>query len=344
MPPKGDAPLLEAFVAALDRFDLGHHFTRKARTGAERWDLMGEIEGMAVVIEVKPVPTSADVARLRELAPEGRYPVLVARRVSRTVADELAQAGIGFFDTRGRLRLWHRPLLVDTLFESERPPSPVPRLRLETASTLDVALAVLDGTALQGVRATASVIDRSPGTVSKQLASLRAAGLVVDGAKPAVPDLFEAVVEVWRPHRVPLGDVPRPGSDRVNDRLQLGLHDTSAPGWVLADIAAAAAWGAPVVIDAESPPDFYVPSTSVLALARGLFGKAEYGSHACTVAVAPSPYVCRRRHPNHALHSLLPAPSPVVAALDLATDPARGREMLELWSRELSSSEVHRVW
>ena len=93
-----------------------------------------------------------------------------------------------------------------------------------------------------------------------------------------------------------------------------------------------------------APPDFYVPDNGVLALARSLLGSAEYGSHACTVAVAPSPYVCWRRYDrSHAFHTEFLAPSPVVAALDLAADPARGREMLELWSRDLSP-EVRRVW
>jgi len=89
-----------------------------------------------------------------------------------------------------------------------------------------------------------------------------------------------------------------------------------------------------------------VPDTGVVALARSLFGPADSGSHACTVAVAPAPFVCRRRYDrSQVTDTEFAAPSPVVAALDLAADPARGRgrEMLALWSRYLSP-EVHRVW
>jgi len=100
----------------------------------------------------------------------------------------------------------------------------------------------------------------------------------------------------------------------------------------------------PVVVTSGSPPDFYVPDRSVVTQARSLLGIAEYGRHACTVAVAPAPYVCRHRHRNtKTADTAFPLPSPVVAALDLAIDPARGREMLELWSRDLGA-EIHRVW
>jgi hypothetical protein len=346
VPVAAETSLWDAFELALDQVDLRHRFDREVQMGRHRWDGQGEIEGVSVVIEVKPIPTVADAARLRRRTAKGQYPVVLARRVSKVVADELARSDIGFFDARGRLRIWHRPLLVDTSVASTELPGPSApaKVRLETASTLDVALAVLDGTAGEGVRAAAVLIDRAPGTVSKQLAALRSAGLVDDDGAPAIPDLFEAVVDVWNPRRIPLADLPRPGGGRVNERLQVGLDDPSAGGWVLADVGAAAAWGAPVVMSGGAPPDFYVPDDGVLALARSLLGSIEYGSHACTVAVAPSPYVCRRRYDrSHAFNTEFLAPSAVVAALDLAADPARGREMLELWSRDLSP-EVRRVW
>jgi hypothetical protein len=54
--------------------------------------------------------------------------------------------------------------------------------------------------------------------------------------------------------------------------------------------------------------------------------------------------VCRKRY-DRASVSDEPffAPSPVVAALDLARDPARGREILEQWSRDLPAG-MRRVW
>ncbi len=245
----------------------------------------------------------------------------------------------------GRLRLWRRPLLVDT----DVPvlaglPAARGAPRLETPSLLHVALAVLDGSAAGGVRATAKLVGRAPGTVSKQLASLRAAHLVGEDAEPTVPDLFDAVVDVWRPVRVPLAALPPVGVGPVSERLHLGLDDPMGPGWVIAELFAAAAWGAPVVLAGDVPRDFYAPDARTLRQARTLLGDAEFGRHACTVAVAPAPYVCRRRYDRTgAVDDSFFAPSPVIAALDLASDPGRGRETLDLWSRHLPP-EVRRVW
>lgn len=99
-----------------------------------------------------------------------------------------------------------------------------------------------------------------------------------------------------------------------------------------------------MVLAADAPPDFYVPDAGAAARARVLLGEAEYGRHACTVAVAPCPYVCRRRYDRaHVLGEPFFAPGPIVAALDLAIDRARGREILERWSRDLPR-ELPRVW
>lgn len=209
---------------------------------------------------------------------------------------------------------------------------------------LDVALAALDGVAATGVRAAAARMERSPGTVSRHLAALRNSYLVSEQAEPTAPDLFEAVLDVWRPQRLPLADLPRPGAGPVNQRLQLGFEDPSGPGWTLAASSAVAAWGAPVALSGDAPPDFYVPDQSTLRHARMLLGEADFGRHACTVAVAPAPFVCRNRYDRSGVHNdPFLAPSAVVAALDLAADPARGRETLDLWSCGLLP-EVHRVW
>lgn len=334
-----------SFTSALDGLGLQASFQAEP-SGATRWDAVGSIEGVPVVVELKAVPGVGDVLQLERVADApSAYRVLASRRVSAAVREALTVRDMGYFDARGHLRLWRRPLLVNTdvpaltsLAISRSP------LRFDTASMLDVVLSVLDGSVARGVRATAELLGRSPGTVSKHLATLRSAHLVDEQGDPTVPDLFEAVVEVWHPVRSPLSDLPRPGAGPVNKRLQLGLDDVSQPGWVLADSFAAAAWGAPVVLSGDAPPDFYVPDVRVLRQARTLLGDADYGRHACTVAVAPAPYVCRRRYDRgDVFDNPFFAPSPVVAALDFASDPARGREMLELWSRDLPPG-LRRVW
>ena len=335
----------ERFLSTLESVGLAASFPM-APESESAWDIVGSIEGVGVAVIVRSSPTTADISELRHRPMFGPYVVLIARRLSATMRSDLAQQGIGFFDARGYLRLWQRPLLVDItvppLAESEVGGGA--RLRFDTPSLLDVALGVLDGTVTAGVRAAAAALGRSPGTVSKLLAALRA-GLLVDlDGEPTIPDLFDSVVDVWHPIRVPLADLPRAASGATNNRLQLGFDDVAGPGWVLADSFAAAAWGAPVLLSGDAAPDFYVPDMRTLRLARTLLGDAEFGSHACTVAVAPAPFVCRHRYDRtHAFSNPFLAPSPVVAALDLAVDPARGRETLDVWSRNLPK-EVRRVW
>ena len=75
-------------------------------------------------------------------------------------------------------------------------------------------------------------------------------------------------------------------------------------------------------------------SLPLLALTAGLF-------LACAV------YSLRETHRVRAFAALFLFLETVslglFAALDLAIDPARGREMLELWNRDLGP-EIHRVW
>lgn len=332
----------DQFVTALDALGLEADI-RPGKTDAG-WNAKGSIEGVDVVVEVKANPTVGDVLRLAQLDSAGAYKVLIAPGLWAPVREALDAHDVGWFDGRGHLRLWHRPLFVD----AEVPPDRLAvvdatRWRIDSPSALDVALAVLDGSTAAGVRATAAALGRSPGTVSKQLAALRARYLV-DDAQPLVPALFEAVVEVWRPIRVPMASLPDPKSGPVGERLGLRFADAASPGWVLADARAAAAWGAPVMLAIDAPPDFYLPSPQAVTRARALLGEADYGRHACTVAVAPCPYVCRRRHDRTAATGeRYPAPGPVVAALDLAADPARGREVLDQWAHDLPA-ELARVW
>lgn len=340
------AELQESLVKAIAGLGLVVHDgpTTDRRDGP---DFVLDVEGQRVMVEVKASVSPSDVglvmSQMADWGPGVR--LLAARRVSDGARAAIARVGGSYFDARGHLRLWSPPLLIDADVDAPRPAStPAARHRLDTPALLDVALAVLDGTAITGVRATAHAIGRSPGTVSKCLATLRSNYLTDVGSTPTVPNLFHAVLEEWRPVRLPLGGQPSPGMGRSStERIRLG-EERADVGWVYADRFAAAAWGAPVVLESNAPPDFYVPDGLALQRARTLFGDAEFGAHACTVAVPPAPYVCRRRFPpTRDARWLEFAPSKIVAYLDLASDPARGRETLEDWER-MRPDEVDRVW
>ncbi len=343
MSARSEPVQVEQLRAALEQLGLDTDLRASTRAG-RGWDAIGSVAGVDVVVEVKANPTVGDVLRLAERDSSGAYKVLVGLHLWAPVREAAVAHGIGYFDARGHLRLWAGPLMVDTAVAVDGQPSVEgSRWRLDSPSALDIALAVLDGTAVTGVRATAAVTGRAPGTVSKQLAALRSRHLVDDAGEPLVPALFEAVVEVWQPARVPLAALPEAVGTATAARLGVRFDDLESPGWVLADSAAAAAWGAPLVMAGDAPPDFYAPDAAAVAQARALFGEATYTERACTVAAAPCPYVCRHRVDRSTTGQLRIAPSLVVAALDLARDPARGREILEQWSDDLPA-EVSRVW
>lgn len=103
--------LWERFRGALEALDLDADLT-PVRDGA--WDAIGTIEGVPVVIEVKANPSVGDVLALAEQPSEGAHKVLVARHLWSPVRDALQAHGVSYFDGRGRIRLWSRPLFVDS--------------------------------------------------------------------------------------------------------------------------------------------------------------------------------------------------------------------------------------
>jgi len=344
-------PLRDGFEDALADI-LGHEAPvaeppdRLADAGI---DLLVRLDDVMLAVEVKAAPTVADVHRLASLSvPPGAYKVLAGGRISQAVRAELREAGIGFYDARGHLRLMRPPLRIDAPARAVTDDTALARDPLVSSGGLDVALYLLDEPDFLeqfSVRRLAAAVDRAPSTVSTTLKALRDDHLVDEHNRPIVPDLFGAVLGHWQPKRLPLAGIPQPNQGRLNERLELGL-DTVAlqPGWALADGHAAAAWGAPVVLHAATPPDFYIPNTRVLNAARTSFGIAAYGTHACTVAVAPAPFVVRYRSDLAEITgSIFPVVRPVVAALDLAADPGRGRETLDLWSEHLGG-HITRVW
>ena len=106
---------------------------------------------------------------------------------------------------------------------------------------------------------------------------------------------------------------------------------------------AAAEWGAPIVVGDAFPPDLYAPTPAAFRRIMRSLTKVPYEERGATIAVAPSPVVTQAslRPPVTSLTMAdMPLAHPVVIALDLAQDAARGREILDLWDPE----GVERVW
>lgn len=108
---------------------------------------------------------------------------------------------------------------------------------------------------------------------------------------------------------------------------------------------AAAAWGAPIPLQGDAPPDFYVPDDRALRLAKQLYGEAPANSgRGATVTITPVRYAVTHRY-DVAERELSttgwPVVHPVIAALDLTRSGARGREILDDFE---PSGGFRRVW
>ncbi|WET78508.1 hypothetical protein P3102_31365 [Amycolatopsis sp. QT-25] len=270
--------------------------------------------------------------------------VVVADRITAEARVALNQAGWGWLDLRGHLRLTGPGLFID----SDVPAFPRPetdrhgiigRVGIELA-----ALLLLDPARRIGVRAAAVALSRAPSSISEAFVALRGAGLVGENNKPVLPALFWELAEHWKPVSRDVASVPMPGGGRDNAALRLGMDDVeSTVGWALTDTVAAAAYGAPVSIRADHPPDFYVPDQATLRRSVQLLGTATTATmRAGRVRIAPVSLVCARRiDATEWAAEEWPLANPLFVALDLAQDPGRGKEILDGWTPGRGGA---RVW
>ena len=181
------------------------------------------------------------------------------------------------------------------------------------------------------IRAVAGAAGMSHGAVGDASKLLREAGLVRPSGEPQTPELFWALADVWGPARlVPVASLPRPSDET---RLQMEVGELDEPGWANGGDAAAAAWGAPV-FDAGAQPRIWVPTGTVARRAERTLERASWDDCVAVLAVAPTLIACRNRmRPDRppAPH-FLPTLHPLFLALELAQDPARGREVVEQWN------------
>lgn len=276
-------------------------------------------------LDVIPVAyaTGARVDELIEAShPEGHVPVLVADRVTAEARDRLTEAGWGWFDRRGHLRLRSPGLLVDTDVPATTRAGQAPQEPIRGRAGIAIAYRLLTHPD-EPVSTTSSGLGFAPSTISVALTRLKGAGLVDDEGLAVSPELFWALAERWAPTRTWLAEEPDPTAS-----------DTA--GWCITGTVAAAEFGAPVV-SSGATPDLYVSQPAIVTIAARRYGIVrDPGLAAASIAVAPAPDVAdETRQP---VEQEWPLAHPVAVALDLAQDRARGREILEDWS------PPERVW
>jgi hypothetical protein len=299
---------------------------------------------MKVASLVTGVSAADQLRRWSEPPRGGPVDVVVADRITADGREFLTRAGWSWLDLRGHMRLVGPGLIVDADVPVPSVPLPeragiVGRVGVEVATQL-----LLDPDGQVGIRSTAAALGRSPSAVSRVLHLLRAAGLVDDERRPAVPDLFWELAAHWKPVSHPLAGLPGPGRGPENVVLRLGLDDVeTTTGWALSDTVAAAVYGAPVAMRADHARDFYVPDEGTVRRAIQVLGSATTrAASAGRVRLAPVPAVCSQRvDASTWADEPWPLANPLFVALDLAQDPGRGREILEGWTPE---APWRRVW
>jgi hypothetical protein len=332
---------LEALAAAVQSVGLEAR-TESGSEGDRGPDLVVTLPGgKPLFFQVKAASlVTADSApgqlrRWSNSAGIDEVPLVVADRITTDGRDRLNRAGWSWLDLRGHLKLVGPGLFVDADVPALSKPGSAQqglsgRVGIELA-----ALLLLDPTTRIGVRPAAATLARAPSSISDAFTALRAAGLVDANHLPAVPELFWELAERWRPVSEDVASIPGPGRNRDNSVLHLGLDEVeSTIGWALTDTVAAARYGAPVSMRADHPLDFYVPDQSVLRRAVRLLGPATSPStRAGRIRVAPVPLVCARRiDGTEWANESWPLANPLFVALDLAQDPGRGREILDMWN------------
>lgn len=296
------------------------------------------VDGVALPVEVAELAVVTPMSARGLGAPEdGRVGIVLADRVSEDARRELVDQGWGWIDRRGNLRLWTPGLRIASDFAPLRVQAPAERFAsIFPPVGVEIALALLEAPERTwSVKDLASATHRSAGGVSERLRALRGAGLVDRQNRPMIPELFWELVPVW--HERPTAIATFPGLHGPFDQLSwLGLPE----GWVLTDTQAALLLGAPVIASSAGPPDFYLPEPATVAAAVAHFGAA-HDQPAATVRSSRYTGI-RPAEPFQRTASGIQIAHPVIVALDLAHDRARGREMVEQW--DPSPLGVTRVW
>lgn len=296
--------------------------------------------GVGVDVKTSSRPTVSRLERLGIGRPTtGTVMVLVADQIDPGARKALKDAGWGWLDRTGHLRIMAGPVQLDRPVPSLAGPDPQPPDPLRRPTGLAVAIELLGSDQPTPVRTLARTAGVSIAAAHATLGELRSSGLVTEG-RPRHPDLFWAVADRWLLRWFPLVSEPTtqlPNSAHV--LLRMRLDEPHLAGWAEVGDRAAQRSGARVA--AEGPRRFYLPDRRSLTWTLRTWGEAsEERSASCFVAVPPTSHATTGRVDDE---GNWPRARPIVVALDLASDGnPRSREILDAWSPP--PEELRRVW
>lgn len=283
------------------------------------------VDGSRLMIHVaeRSHPSPADLARL--LADPGALPhpramgIVVADRISEAGRKVLRDAGWGWLDRRGHVRVWTSGLRLEApTSPGEAPPRST---NLWTTVGLEVALwALCHPEHPVTARRVAPKIGRSVGAAHDMIQRFTDAGLIGRAThRPLLPELFWETAARW----------PDDGWLGLPLELAAVSERLGVPTLIRVDERAATIGGANIAAAGELPARAYVVGPAVIRRARALANRDEpTRSHLRLAPVTWMPVneelTPDNDHPWRIAH-------PMVCALRLAADPARGREIVENW-------------
>lgn len=287
-----------------------------------------EIDGRILRPDVlaRAHPSPAELAALVAIEPE-RQGVVVADRISEAGREVLRAAGWGWLDRRGHLRLWVAGTRIDAPLPNAGAPARPASAEPWTTVGLEIAVAVLcEPTVPVAARRLAGVIGRSVGATHELIGRFVDVGLIGPKTRlPLLPELFDETAARW--------------PDDGWTALAAPIDEVAArvgPGELIrVDERAATLGGAQIAAANDLPARCYVGSAAALRRARavavGADRSAADGPTRTWVRSAPVRWLpTNEDHPPDDAHPWFVA-HPIVCALRLARDPARGREIVDAW-------------
>lgn len=264
-------------------------------------------------------PTPADLRSLVDNG-AGRTPiVLIADRLSDAGRDVLRSAGWGWLDRRGHMRIWAPGIRLESDLPGEQRERPAGNTW--TTVGLEVALhALVHPDEPATARRVAPVIGRSVGAAHELISRFADSGLIGPRThRPLLPDMFWETAANW-----PDGDWIALASPVEMVAKRVDPHEL-----VRVDERAATLGGARIAAAGDLPARFYVRSAAALRKLRSFVDRDS--PTRCWIRRSPTSWIpLNDEHPPDDEHRWTVG-HPVLCAVRLAADPARGHEIVEDW-------------
>ncbi len=279
------------------------------------------VDGVALEMPVveRSHPHPGELATLVAEQPEPG--LVVADRISAAGRDVLRDAGWSWLDRRGHLRVWQPGLRIETEVALGGPDGRGATSSPWTPVGLEVALhALCHPDEPVRARAVAADIGRSVGGTQEIVGRFTEQGLIGrSGRLPLLPDLFWETAARW----------PDDDWTAVPAELPEVVDLLGGDALVRVDERAATLGGARIAAAADLPARCYVHSRAALRRVRSALGST--GTPRTFLRESPVKWLPEleefgpdAEHPWHVA-------APMVCALRLARDPARGREIVQDW-------------